>query len=48
MSLFLVGALAGGLLMTAIYHGTEARFERRKTSVSRTPDSIQQLFGVRT
>lgn len=29
MSFFLLGAFAGALLMTAIYHGTEAAFERR-------------------
>ena len=46
ISSLLIGALAGSLLMAAIYHGTEARFERRKP-VSRTPASIQRLFGER-
>lgn len=47
MSLFLLGAFAGALLMTAIYRGTEARFERRRPQ-SRTPASIQHLFTVRS
>lgn len=38
----LIGLLAGMTLMTAIFRGTEC-FERRKTSVSRTPLSIQTL-----
>lgn len=29
MSLFLLGMFVGGLLMTAIFRGTEAAFERR-------------------
>jgi hypothetical protein len=43
-SLFLLGTLAGAVLTAAIYHGTEARWNRRKTSLSRTPLSIQTLF----
>ena len=45
-SSLLIGMLGGFLLAAAIYHGTEARFERRKP-VSRTPASIQRLFGER-
>lgn len=44
MTFFLLGTLAGAALMTVIFRGTEARFERRKP-VSRTPDSIQRLFA---
>ena len=44
MSFFLLGVLAGALLMAAIYHGTEARWNRRKPE-SRTPASIQRLFA---
>jgi hypothetical protein len=43
MSFFLLGALAGLVLAAAIFLGTEARFDRRKTSLSRTPLSIQTL-----
>jgi hypothetical protein len=31
MSFFLLGALAGAALMTAIFRGTEAAFERRQS-----------------
>ena len=47
MSFFLLGALLGAALMAAIFIGAEARFERRKPE-SRTPASIQRLFGERT
>lgn len=45
ISSLLIGALAGAVLMAAIFWGTEARWERRKTSLSRTPLSIQTLLA---
>lgn len=47
MSFFLLGLLAGLVLAAALFIGTEMTWERRKTSLSRTPLSIQQLL-VRT
>jgi hypothetical protein len=44
-SLFLLGMLAGCVLMTAIFVGIERTWERRKTSLSRTPLSIQTLLA---
>jgi hypothetical protein len=43
ISSLLIGALAGAVLMTAIFVGTQVQSERRKTSLSRTPLSIQTL-----
>jgi hypothetical protein len=43
MSFFLLGLLAGLVLAAALFIGTERTWERRKTSVSATPLSIQTL-----
>ena len=45
MSFFLLGALLGAALMAAIFIGTERTWERRKTSLSSTPLSIQTLLA---
>lgn len=43
--MFVFGMLGGFILAAAIFLGTDARWDRRKTSLSRTPLSIQTLLA---